>query len=45
MVKGVPIRDHLLVLMGANARTGMRGIVWTDSKMLGAYIRDELHDN
>ena len=31
--------------MGANARTGMRGIEWTDSKVLGAYGRDELNDN
>ena len=45
MVKGVPSRDHLLVLMDANARTGMRGIGWTDSKVLGAYGRDELNDN
>ena len=43
--KGVPGRDHLLVLMDANARTGMRGIGWTDSKVLGAYGRDELNDN
>ena len=45
VVKGVPSRDHLLVLMDANARTGMRGIGWTDSKVLGAYGRDELNDN
>ena len=45
VVKGVPSRDHLLVLMGANARTGTRGIGWTDSKVLGAYGRDELNDN
>ena len=45
MVKGVPIRDHLLVLMDANARTGMRGIGWTDNKVLGAYGRDDLNDN
>ena len=32
VVKGVPSRDHLLVLMDANARTGMRGIEWTDSR-------------
>ena len=31
--------------MDANARTGMRGIEWTDSKVLGAYGRDELNDN
>ena len=45
MVKGVPCRDHLLVLMDANARTGKRGIGWTDSRFLGAYGRDELNDN
>ena len=45
VVKEVPSRDHLLVLMDANARTGMRGIEWTDSKVLGAYGRDELDDN
>ena len=45
VVKGVPSRDHLLVLMDANARTGMRGIGWTDSKVLGAYRRDELNDD
>ena len=31
--------------MDANARTGMRGIGWTDSKVLGPYGRDELKDN
>ena len=45
VVKGVPSRDHLLVLMDANARTGMRGIGSTDSKELGAYERDDLNDN
>ena len=45
MVMGVPSRDHFFVLMDANARTGMRGIGWTDSKVLGAYGRDELTDN
>ena len=45
VVQGVPSRDHLLLLMDANARTGMRGIGWTDSKVLGAYGRDELNDN
>ena len=45
VVEEVLSRDHLLVLMDANARTGMRGIEWTDSKVLGAYGRDELNDN
>ena len=45
VVNGVPSRDHLLLLMDANARTGMRGIGWTNSKVLGAYGRDELNDN
>ena len=45
MVKKVASRDHLLVLMDANARTGTRGIKWTDKKVLGAYGRDELNDN
>ena len=31
--------------MDANARTGMSGIEWTDSKVLGPYGRDELNDN
>ena len=39
VAKGVPSRDHLLVRMDANARIGMRGIGWTDSKVLGAYGR------
>ena len=45
VVKGVPSRDHVLVLMDANARTGMSGIEWTGSKVLGAYGRDDLNDN
>ena len=45
MVKGVPSGDYLLVLMDANARTGMRVIEWTDSKVMGAYGRDELYGN
>ena len=40
-----PSMDHHLVLMDANVRTGMRGIGWTDSKVMGAYGRDELNDN
>ena len=31
--------------MDANARTGLEGIGWADSKVLGAYGRDELNDN
>ena len=31
--------------MDANASTGMRGTGWTDSKVLGAYGRDELDEN
>ena len=31
--------------MDANARIGMSWIGWTDSKVLGAYGRDELNDN
>ena len=31
--------------MDANARTGLRGIGWTDSKVLGAYGRDEMNHN
>ena len=45
VAKEVPSRDHLLVLMDTNSRTGMRGIGWTDSKVVGAYGRDELNDN
>ena len=44
-IKGVPSRDHLFVLMDANARAGMRRIVWNDSRVLGANERDELSDN
>ena len=44
MVEGVPSTDHLLVLMDTNARTGMRGVGWTDSKVLGAYGREELKE-
>ena len=40
VVEGVPSRDHLFVLIDANARTGMRGIGWTESKVLGADGRD-----
>ena len=32
VVKGVPSRDHLLVLIDTNARRGMREIGWTDSR-------------
>ena len=45
VVKRVPSSHHLLVLMGPNARTGMSGIGWTDSKVLDAYGRNELNDN
>ena len=45
VVKGLPRRVHLLVLMDANAGTGMRGTGWTDSKVLGGYGRDEMNDN
>ena len=31
--------------MDANARTCMRGVEWTDRKVMGAYGRDELNDN
>ena len=45
VVKWVPTGDHLFVLMGANARTGKRQSGCADSKVLGAYGRDELNDN
>ena len=45
MVTGVPNRDRLLVLMDASARAGICGIGWTDSKVLGAYGRDDMNDN
>ena len=45
VVKGEPSRDHLLVLIDANARIGIRRIGWNDSKVVGAYGRDELNDN
>ena len=31
--------------MDANTRTGMRGIGWADSAVMGAYGRDEPNDN
>ena len=45
VVTGVPSGDHLFVLMDANARTGKRQSGCADSKVLGAYGRDELNDN
>ena len=45
VVTGVSNGDHLLVLMDVNARTGKRQSGWADSKVLGAYRRDELKDN
>ena len=41
VVKKEPSRD----LMNANARTDMRAIEWTYSKVLGAYGGDELNHN
>ena len=45
VVKGGPSRDHLFVFMDSNTCTRMRMIEWTDSKVLGAYRREELNDN
>ena len=45
VVTGVPSGHHLFVLMDANARTGKRRSGSADSKVLGAYGRDELNDN
>ena len=45
VVTGVPSGDHLFILMDTNARTGKRQSGCADSKVLGAYGRDELNDN
>ena len=45
VVTGVPSGDHLFVLMDANSQTGKRQSGFADSKVLGAYGRDELNDN
>ena len=47
-VKDVPRHEQLLVLTGANARTGRGekgGLGSKDNKSLGAYGRDTLNDN
>ncbi|CAB1113389.1 unnamed protein product [Ectocarpus sp. CCAP 1310/34] len=38
-------RDHLVVLMGANARTGRRRDGCCDAKIMGAYGRDIMNNN
>ena len=43
-VKGVPSRNHLIVLMDANVPTGMRGIGRADRKVMSAYGHHELND-
>ena len=44
-VTKVPIGDHQVVLMDANAKTGERQSGCADSKVPGTYGRDELNDN
>ena len=44
-VAEVPKREHLLVMMDANARTGRRGEGCVDDKVLGAYGRGTLSDH
>ena len=45
VVTGVPSGDHLFVLVDANSETGKRQSGCAESKVLGAYGRDELNDN
>ena len=45
VVKEVPSKNHILVLMDSNARTGIREIEWAGSKVFGAYGRDKLNSN
>ena len=45
VITRVPSGEHLLVIMDANAWTGKRQSRCADSKVLGAYGRDELNDS
>ena len=44
-VAEVPKGEHLVVMMDANARTGITGEGCVDDKVLGAYGWDTLNDN
>ena len=44
-IRGVPSRDHVLVVMDANARTSGREDGCSDGNVVGAYGRDLLNDN
>ena len=45
LVKQIPTKELLLVLIDANARTGKRIEGCDDGRVLGAYGRDELNNN
>ena len=45
LVKQIPTKEFLFVLMDANAWTGKRMETCDDGRMLGAYGRDELNNN
>ena len=44
-IREVPSRDHVVVLMDADARTGGREDGCSDANVMGAYGRDVLNDN
>eukprot|EP00752_Nemacystus_decipiens_P007608 g6799.t1 len=44
-IRDVPSRDHVVVMMDANARTGQREDACGDANVMGAYGRDELNHN
>ena len=45
LVKPIPTKDLLFVLIDANARTGKRMEGCDDGRVLGAYGRDDLNNN
>ena len=45
LVKQIPTKELLFVLIDANARTGKTMEGCDDSRVLGAYGRDELNNN
>ena len=45
LVKQIPTKELLFVLIDANARTGKRMEGCDDGRVLGAYVRDELDNN
>ena len=45
MVEHIPTKECLFVLVDANVRTGNRMDGYRDGRVLGAYGRDDLHNN